>query len=61
MFVIEVNNLVIKKEGSSYKEGETPIKKIRVERRYNYYGEVKYNSYIYKVEIKDIEDSDTSK
>jgi hypothetical protein len=38
-----------------------PIKRVCVDRRYSTYSKTRYNSYIYKVEIKDIEDSNKSK
>jgi hypothetical protein len=34
---------------------------MRVGRHYSTYSKTRYNSYIYKVEIKNIEDSDKSK
>ena len=52
-----MSNLIAKREGSSRKEGETPAKRVRAKRRYSCYSEVRYNSYTYKVEIEDIDNS----
>jgi hypothetical protein len=38
-----------------------PIKRVRVSRYYSTYSKTRHNSYIYKVEIKYIEDSNKSK
>jgi hypothetical protein len=56
-----VSNLIAKKEGSSYKEGKTPIKRVRAKRRCSCCSKVRYNSYTYKVEIEDIDNSKESK
>jgi hypothetical protein len=37
-----------------------PTKRVRAERRYSYYSEIRHNSYTYKVEILDIDNSDAS-
>jgi hypothetical protein len=46
---------------SSYKEGETLAKRVRLGRRYGTYGETRHNSRTYIVEIKDVEDSEDTK
>jgi hypothetical protein len=56
-----VSNLIAKKEGSSYKEGETPAKRVRAKRCYSCCGKVRYNSRTYKVEIEDVDNSKESK
>jgi hypothetical protein len=61
LIVSEVSNLITKKEGSSYKEGETPTKRVRAERRCGRYSKIRYNSYTYKIELLDMDNSDTSK
>jgi hypothetical protein len=37
-----------------------PIKRVRAKRHYGRYGEVRHNSRTYKVEIKDVDDSEES-
>jgi hypothetical protein len=37
------------------------MKRVRAKRYYGYYGEIRYNSRTYKVEIEDIDDSEESK
>ncbi|KAF1922398.1 uncharacterized protein M421DRAFT_411583, partial [Didymella exigua CBS 183.55] len=56
-----VSNLVTKKEGSSYKEGKTPAKRVRAERRCGHCSKIRHNSYTCKVEIKDVDNRNTSK
>jgi hypothetical protein len=58
--VSEVLDLIAEKEGSSYRDGETPTKRVRAERRYSRYSKTRHNSYTYKVEIKDADNSDDS-
>jgi hypothetical protein len=58
--VSKVSNLITEKEGSSYRDSETPIKRVRAKRRYSYCSEVRYNSRTYKVEIEDLDNSDSS-
>ena len=58
--VSKVSNLITKKEGSSYKEGETPTKRVRAERRCGRCSEIGHNSRTCKVEIEDVDDSDAS-
>jgi hypothetical protein len=60
LIVGKVSNLITKKEGSSRKEGETPAKRVRVERRCSRYSEIRYNSCTYKVEIEDVDNSNAS-
>jgi hypothetical protein len=59
--VSEVSNLIAEKEGSSCKEGETPIKRVRAERRCSRCSEIRHNSRTCKVEIVDVDNSDASK
>jgi hypothetical protein len=59
--VSEVSNLITKKEGSSRKEGETPAKRVRAERRCGRCSEIGHNSRTYKIEIQDADNSDASK
>jgi hypothetical protein len=61
LIVSKVSNLIAKREGSSYKEGETPAKRVRAKRHCGRCGEVRHNSYTCKVEIKDINNSKESK
>ncbi|OCK72648.1 hypothetical protein K432DRAFT_316090, partial [Lepidopterella palustris CBS 459.81] len=37
------------------------VKRVRIERRCGRYGKIRYNSYTYKVEIEDIDNSEASK
>lgn len=57
----EVLDLITKREGGRCEEGEKPAKRMRVGRRYGHYGKIRHNSRTYKVEIKDINNSDASK
>ena len=59
--VSKVSNLITAKEGSSCKEGETPAKRVRVERRCGRCSEIGHNSRTCKVEILDVDNSDASK
>ena len=45
---------------SSYKEGETPAKRVRAERHCGRCGEVGHNSRTCKVEIEDVDNSEES-
>ena len=45
------------REGSYYNNGDKPTK-VRVVKYYGRYSEKGYNSYIYIVEIKDVDNSD---
>jgi hypothetical protein len=56
-----VSNLIAKKEGSSYKEGKTPAKRVRAKRRCGRCSKVRHNSCTYKVEIEDVDNSEESK
>jgi hypothetical protein len=58
--VSKVSNLITAKEGSSCKEGETPAKRVRAERRCGCCSEIGHNSCTCKVEILDADDSDAS-
>jgi hypothetical protein len=59
--VSKVSNLITAKEGSSREEGETPTKRVRVERRCGRCSEIGHNSRTCKVEILDVDNSDASK
>ena len=59
--VSEVLDLIAKREGSRRKDGETPAKRVRAERRCGRCSEVRHNSRTYKVELKDIDNSNASK
>jgi hypothetical protein len=61
LIVSEVSNLITEKEGSSRKEGETPTKRVRVERYYGHCSKIRHNSRTYKIELLDMDNSDTSK
>jgi hypothetical protein len=61
LVVSKVSNLITKKKCSSYKKSKTPAKRVRIERHYSYYSEIRYKSYTYKVEIVDIDNSNASK
>jgi hypothetical protein len=61
LIVSEVSDLITEKEGSSRKEGETPAKRVRVERRYGRCSKIRHNSRTCKIELLDIDNSDTSK
>jgi hypothetical protein len=50
----------VQREGSSYKNGETPTKRVRAKRHYGRYGEIRHNSRTCKVEIEDADDSEES-
>jgi hypothetical protein len=61
LIVSKVTNLITKKESSSCKESKTPTKRVCIERRYSYYSKTRHNTYTYKVEIEDVENSNASK
>jgi hypothetical protein len=58
--VSKVSDLIAAKEGGSRKEGETPAKRVRAERRCSRCSEIGHNSRTCKVEILDADDSDAS-
>jgi hypothetical protein len=58
--VSEVTDLIAEKEGSSRKEGETPAKRVRAERRCGRCSEIGHNSRTCKVEILDVDNSNAS-
>jgi hypothetical protein len=60
LIVSKVSNLITEKEGSSYKEGETPAKRVRVERRCGCYSKIRHNFRTCKVEIVDVDNSNAS-
>jgi hypothetical protein len=57
----EVLDLIAEREGSRRKEGKEPAKRVRAGRRCGRYGKIRHNSRTYKVEIKDVNNSDASK
>jgi hypothetical protein len=59
--VSKVSNLITEKESSGRKEGKTPVKRVRAERRYGRCSKIRHNSRICKVEIIDVDYSDASK
>jgi len=61
LIVSKVSNLITKIEGRGRKDGETPAKRVRAERRCGRCSEIGHNSRTCKVEIKDINNSDASK
>jgi hypothetical protein len=61
LIVSKVSNLIAKKEGGRHKDGETPAKRVRAERRCGRCSEVGHNSRTCKAEIEDVDDSDASK
>jgi hypothetical protein len=56
----EISDLIAEREDSSRKDGKTPAKRVRAERRCGRCGEVGHNSRTCKVEIEDTDDSDES-
>jgi hypothetical protein len=60
LIVSKVSNLIAKKEGSSCEDSETPAKRVRAERRYSYCNKIRHNSYTYKVEIEEVDNSNAS-
>jgi hypothetical protein len=57
----EVSDLIAAREGSSRKDGETPAKKVRAERRCGRCGEVGHNTRTCTVELEDLDNSKESK
>ena len=55
-----MSDLIAEKEGGSRKEGETAAKRVRAERRCGRCSKIGHNSRTCKVEIRDIDNSDTS-
>jgi hypothetical protein len=53
----EVSDLIAEKEGGSRKDGETPAKRVRAERRCGRCSEIRHNSRTCKVEIEDVDNS----
>jgi hypothetical protein len=53
--------LIPEKESSTYKEGKTPAKKVYVERRYSYCSKIRHNSFTYKIEIENAQNSNAAK
>jgi hypothetical protein len=60
LIVGEVSDLIAEKEGSSRGDGETPVKRVRAERRCGRCSKTRHNSRTCKVEIEDADDSDDS-
>ncbi len=61
LIVSKVSNRITKKKSSSCKKSETAAKRVRAKRRYGRCSKIRHNSRTYKVEIRDIDNSDTSK
>jgi hypothetical protein len=61
LIVGEVSDLITEKEGGSREEGETPAKRVRAERRCGRCSEIRHNSRTCKIELLDMDNSDTSK
>jgi hypothetical protein len=60
LIISKVSDLITEREGSSYKDSETPAKRVRAKRHYSCCGEVGHNSRTCKVEIEDTDDSEES-
>ena len=60
LIVGEVIDLIAEREGSRRKDGETPVKRVRAERRCGCCSEVGHNSCTCKVELEDIDNSNAS-
>jgi hypothetical protein len=58
--VSEVSDLIAEKEGGSRKDGETPAKRVRAERRCGRCSEIGHNSRTCKVKIEDVDNSNAS-
>ena len=58
--VSKVSNLIAKKKSSSCKKSETAAKRVRAKRRCGRCSKIGHNSRTCKVEIGDIDNSDTS-
>ena len=58
--VSKVLDFIAKREGSSCKDGETPAKRVRAERRCGCCSEVRHNSRTCKIEIEDEDNSEES-
>jgi len=59
--VREVSNFIAKREGSSYNDGNTATKRVRVSRRCGRCGEVGYNTRTYIADIEQLDNSNSSK
>jgi hypothetical protein len=59
--VNKVTDLIAEKESGSRKEGKTPTKRVRVERRCGCCSETRHIFCTCKVEIEDVEDSNASR
>jgi hypothetical protein len=59
--VSKVSNILTTKKGSSYKDSKTPAKRVRAERRCSCCSKIRHNSCTCKVEIEDVDSSNTSK
>jgi hypothetical protein len=58
--VSKVSNLIAKIDGGRCKDGETPAKRVRAERRCGRCSETGHNSRTCKAEIEDVDDSGAS-
>ena len=56
-----VCDLLTAREGSSSKDSERPAKRVRAERHCSRCGKIRHNFCTCKVEIEDVDNSDTSK
>ena len=59
--VNKISDLIAKRKGSSYKEGDMLVKRVYSKRHCGRCSEIKHNSHTYKVEIEDVDDSDKYK
>jgi hypothetical protein len=60
LIVSKVLDLIAKREGSRREESKELAKRVRSGRRCGYCSKIRHNSRTYKVEIKDINNSDAS-
>jgi hypothetical protein len=58
--VSKVLDLITKRESSSYKDSQTPAKRVRAKRHCGCCSEVRHNSCTCKVEIEDTDNSEES-
>jgi hypothetical protein len=61
LIVGEISNFITKREGSSYKNGDMAAKKVRVNKRYRCYSEVKHNTRTYIADIEQLDNSNSFK
>jgi hypothetical protein len=58
--VKEVSNFITKREGSSCNNSNIAVKRVYVSKYYRYCSEVKYNTCTYTVDIKQLNNSNSS-